>query len=59
MNRLRVENAELRYNKELRDRDFENAMYENQTLYVKLENLENIFIGQPLSKHGEPDSVVK
>lgn len=25
-------------------------MFENQTLYTKLENLENVFIGQPLSR---------
>ena len=25
-------------------------MFENQTLYTKLDNLENVFIGAPLSK---------
>jgi hypothetical protein len=29
VNRLRQENAELRYGKELKERDFENVMYEN------------------------------
>ena len=31
--------------KESREREFENMMFENQTLYSKLENLENVFIG--------------
>jgi hypothetical protein len=43
--RLRDENSQLRYQKELRERDFENVMFENNTLYGKLENLENVFIG--------------
>ena len=46
--RLRQENAELRYQKELRERDFENVMFENNTLYGKLENLENVFIGSAI-----------
>ena len=33
--------------KEVRDQEYENVMFENQTLYSKLENLENVFIGQP------------
>lgn len=48
--RLRQENAEIRYGKELKEREYENVMFENQTLYTKLENLENVFIGAPLSK---------
>ena len=31
--------------KEVRDQEYENVMFENQTLYSKLENLENVFIG--------------
>jgi len=31
--------------KEVRDHEYENVMFENQTLYSKLENLENVFIG--------------
>ena len=31
----------------MREADYENVMFENQTLYSKLENLENVFIGQP------------
>ena len=32
---------------EVREKEYENVMFENQTLYNKLENLENVFIGQP------------
>jgi hypothetical protein len=46
--RLREENSQLRYQKELRERDFENVMFENNTLYGKLENLENVFIGSAI-----------
>ena len=45
ISRLREENAQLRYQKELNERDFESVMFENNTLYGKLENLENVFIG--------------
>lgn len=47
---MRQENAEIRYGKELKERDFESCMFENQTLYTKLENLENVFIGAPLTR---------
>ena len=30
-------------------------MFENQTLYTKLENLENVFIGAPLSRPTDQD----
>jgi len=43
--RLRVENSQLRYQKDLKERDLASVMFENQTLYSKLENLENVFIG--------------
>ena len=29
-------------------------MWENQTLYTKLQNLEHVFIGAPLTKPGDP-----
>ena len=29
----------------MNERDFENVMFENNALYGKLENLENVFIG--------------
>ena len=50
--RLREENSQLRYQKELRERDFENVMFENNTLYGKLENLENVFIGSAIQRDG-------
>lgn len=56
MQRLRQENAEIRYGKELKERDFENVMFENQTLYTKLENLENVFIGAPLTRPNDSRS---
>jgi len=34
----------------LKERDFENVLWENQTLYTKLENLENVFIGAPIAR---------
>jgi kinesin family protein 12 len=46
--RLREENNNIRYMKELKERDFENVMFENNTLYGKLENLENVFIGSAI-----------
>ena len=51
--RLRVENSQLRYQKDLKERDLANVMFENQTLYSKLENLENVFIGQPLQRDSQ------
>ena len=56
MARLREENNQMRYQKEVRERDFENIMFENQSLYTKLDNLENVFIGQPSSHKSELDS---
>lgn len=53
LNRLRVENSQLRYQKDLKERDLSSVMFENQTLYTKLENLENVFIGQPLQRGGD------
>ena len=35
------------YVRDVREKDYENVMFENQTLLSKLENLENVFIGQP------------
>lgn len=40
-----MQNNQLLTIRENREREFENVMYENQTLYSKLENLENVFIG--------------
>lgn len=52
LQRLREENSQLRYQKELTERDFENVMFENNTLYGKLENLENVFIGSSIQRDG-------
>ncbi len=46
--RLREQNSLLRYQKELKERDFENVMFENNALFGKLENLENVFIGSSI-----------
>lgn len=45
LERLREENNQIRFAKDLRERDFENVMFENAQLQNKLENLENVFIG--------------
>jgi hypothetical protein len=49
---LREENQQLRFHKDLKERDHENIMFENNTLYSKLENLENIFIGSSINRDG-------
>jgi kinesin family protein 12 len=54
--RLREENNQIRYMKELKERDFENVMFENNTLYGKLENLENVFIGSAIQRDGVSSS---
>ena len=36
--------------KDLRERDFENVMFENAQLQNKLENLENVFIGSAIQR---------
>lgn len=52
---MRQENAQIRMLKELKERDFENVIFENQGLYAKLENLENVFIGTPLERGNAGD----
>ena len=52
IDRLREQNAMIRYQKELKERDFENIMFENNALYSKLENLENVFIGSAIQREG-------
>jgi hypothetical protein len=39
---------------DLKVRDYEGVIHENQSLYSKLENLENVFIGTPLER--DPDA---
>jgi len=50
MARIKEENAQLRYAKEISERDYQNVMTENNGLMSKLENLENIFVGAPIQK---------
>ncbi len=52
MARLKEENAQLRYQKEVSERDYRSVMTENTGLVTKLENLENIFVGSPIQKMG-------
>jgi len=47
ISRLRFQNNQLALMRETREKEYENLMFENQTLYNKLENLENVFIGLP------------
>ena len=56
---LRQENAQMRYQKELMNREFEGMMYENNSLISKLANLEKVFIGESMdhdSGNGYDDS---
>lgn len=46
LGQLRQENAQMRYQRELMNREFENKMYENNNLGQKLANLEKVFIGE-------------
>jgi hypothetical protein len=45
LHRLREENAQLRYNKEMGERKLEISMHQNQNMMNKLGNLEVVFIG--------------
>lgn len=48
--RVKEENSQLRYQKEISERDYQSVMLENNSLMSKLENLENIFVGGQASK---------
>ena len=50
LERLREENNQIRFAKDVRERDFENVMFENAQLQNKLENLENVFIGSAIQR---------
>lgn len=51
---MKEENAQLRYQKEISERDYQSVMTENNSLMSKLENLENIFVGgQNIKGNGE------
>ena len=57
LERLREENNQIRFTKDLRERDFENVMFENAQLQNKLENLENVFIGSAIPRQGQQPQV--
>jgi len=46
---LRQDNAQMRYQQELMNREFESMMFENNGLYSKLANLEKVFIGESIT----------
>lgn len=48
--RLKLENDELRSGKELAEKNYTIVMNDNHSLNVKLENLESVFIGNPIQK---------
>ena len=50
LDRLKQENEELRNAKELAEKNYQIVMNDNNALNLKLENLENVFIGNPISK---------
>ena len=60
LGRVREENSQLRYQKEVSERDYRGVMLENNSLLSKLENLENIFVGAPIEKMngGPPGSKI-
>lgn len=45
LSKIKHENSQLRYQKEVMDREHEQVMFKNGTLHQKLANLENVFIG--------------
>ena len=51
--RLQQENPQLRYQKELSQRDHDNVVFENGTLNQKLENLEDVFIGTAIQRNSK------
>jgi hypothetical protein len=48
--RLKLENDDLRSGKELAEKNYTIVMNDNHSLNVKLENLESVFIGNPIQK---------
>lgn len=50
LERLQVANEELRGKKELSEKNINLAMNDNNALQIRLENLENVFIGAPVKK---------
>ena len=50
LDRLKSENEEIRNARELAEKNYQIVMNDNNALNLKLENLENVFIGNPISK---------
>jgi len=48
--RMKKENEELRHARDLAEKNYHILMNDNNALNIKLENLENVFIGNPLYK---------
>jgi len=55
INQLKKENEELRQARDLAEKNYHILMNDNNALNIKLDNLENVFIGNPVSK-GEAQS---
>jgi len=49
LNLLRQDNSQMRYQRELMNREYESMMFENTGLYTKLANLEKVFIGESIT----------
>jgi len=56
--RLKNENEELRHARDLAEKNYHVLMNDNNALNLKLQNLENVFIGVPVQK-GEGQSKSK
>jgi len=50
INQLKSENEELRQARDLAEKNYHILMNDNNALNIKLENLENVFIGNPVTK---------
>lgn len=50
LDRLKTENEEIRNAKELAEKNYQIVMNDNNALNLKLENLESVFIGNPITK---------
>jgi kinesin family protein 12 len=58
VNRLKKENEELRFARDVAEKNYHILMNDNNALQIRLENLENVFIGNPIQK-GEMDNKQK
>ena len=48
--RMKLENDHLRSGKDLAEKNYQIVMNDNHALNMKLENLESVFIGNPIPK---------